>query len=592
MILDVSSSLPRFKPVTFHCGINIFLADTADPAKDGRTRNSSGKTSLVEIIHFLLGAKVEDGSLYRSAALEGAWFYGRFQLAKDIWHVGRRIGDANKIVVREGNAERYGIKLKEDAETEQLWMNVATWRELLGHCYFDLPFPRKNSAFDTPNSPTFRSLLGYFARRHLDGGFVHADRYSENMQKIDAAIALSYLLGLDWQLPQAFVRIADRRRMLAQLLKAAKSDLFEAFIGKASELRPQLVAAEMRADKLRNEVASFRVVESYKRLAAEASERKTDMQRYSRRLTALRENLAALDDNLATESPPSQVDVASMYSAIGIQIPGVSLRRFDDVQRFHASVIENRRTHLQRERDRVVEEIENAEAMLASVGQSRTAILETLDGAGALSDLRDLQKQQSDAEGKARALEQRLKVAQQVESEETQIQIDALQLEKRLQDDLTERQSIVAAVQRRIVELGNLLYEDRDVSLEVDVSGAGPEFRIRIPGDHGGGIHNVETFLLDMTLFLVAGERFGHGRFLIHDSHLFDGVDERQVAKCLVLGRDAAWSAKGQYIVTMNSDQFNKLPKNLWSEGDKYTLATRVTDADEESGLFGMRFET
>ncbi len=42
--------------------------------------------------------------------------------------------------------------------------------------------------------------------------------------------------------------------------------------------------------------------------------------------------------------------------------------------------------------------------------------------------------------------------------------------------------------------------------------------------------------------------------FLLHDGHLFDDVDKRQVAKALQFGADQASSVGYQYIVTMNSD--------------------------------------
>ena len=78
--------------------------------------------------------------------------------------------------------------------------------------------------------------------------------------------------------------------------------------------------------------------------------------------------------------------------------------------------------------------------------------------------------------------------------------------------------------------------------------------------------------------------------FLIHDSHLFDGVDERQVAKALQLGAERAEASGFQYIVTMNSDA---LPTDGFKSGfdiDSYITDTQLTDATETGGLFGIRF--
>ncbi len=56
MIVSIESSLKTFKAVTFHSGLNVLLSDRTADSTDKQTRNSAGKTSLIEVIHFLLGA--------------------------------------------------------------------------------------------------------------------------------------------------------------------------------------------------------------------------------------------------------------------------------------------------------------------------------------------------------------------------------------------------------------------------------------------------------------------------------------------------------------------------------------------------------
>jgi uncharacterized protein YydD (DUF2326 family) len=73
--------------------------------------------------------------------------------------------------------------------------------------------------------------------------------------------------------------------------------------------------------------------------------------------------------------------------------------------------------------------------------------------------------------------------------------------------------------------------------------------------------------------------------FLVHDSHLFDGVDERQVAKALEIGAKITARLGWQYILTMNSDV---VPASFVTED--YIVNPRLTDATETGGLFGVRF--
>ncbi len=78
-------------------------------------------------------------------------------------------------------------------------------------------------------------------------------------------------------------------------------------------------------------------------------------------------------------------------------------------------------------------------------------------------------------------------------------------------------------------------------------------------------------------------------RFLIHDSHLFDGMDSRQIAKALEIGAEQSKEHGFQYIVTMNSDA---VPVEEFSKGfdyNRYVNPVRLSDATETGGLFGVR---
>jgi uncharacterized protein YydD (DUF2326 family) len=88
----------------------------------------------------------------------------------------------------------------------------------------------------------------------------------------------------------------------------------------------------------------------------------------------------------------------------------------------------------------------------------------------------------------------------------------------------------------------------------------------------------------------MVAHRAGRGPdFLVHDSHLFDGVDERQISRALSLARDVSSSEQIQYIATLNSDDLAKAEsRGFNSEG--VIITPRLTDAFESGGLFGFRF--
>ncbi len=69
MIRRFGSDLASFKTLTFKPGLNILLADKSEGANDRQSRNGAGKTSFVELVHFLFGADARKESIFRSDAL-------------------------------------------------------------------------------------------------------------------------------------------------------------------------------------------------------------------------------------------------------------------------------------------------------------------------------------------------------------------------------------------------------------------------------------------------------------------------------------------------------------------------------------------
>ena len=68
-----------------------------------------------------------------------------------------------------------------------------------------------------------------------------------------------------------------------------------------------------------------------------------------------------------------------------------------------------------------------------------------------------------------------------------------------------------------------------------------------------------------------------------NDSHPFDGVDERQIAGALQLGLEATQAKGLEYIVTMNSDIFARVPfLPMAIDSSKFLLETRLSDGGEE----------
>ena len=100
----------------------------------------------------------------------------------------------------------------------------------------------------------------------------------------------------------------------------------------------------------------------------------------------------------------------------------------------------------------------------------------------------------------------------------------------------------------------------------------------------------MEIFCLDLALLKINVSKNRGPGILIHDSHLFDGVDERQIASALFLAATAVKGGGIQYLVTMNTDIFDRLELSKEIDRKDVTLKTRLSDKTLDGGLFGFRF--
>lgn len=93
-----------------------------------------------------------------------------------------------------------------------------------------------------------------------------------------------------------------------------------------------------------------------------------------------------------------------------------------------------------------------------------------------------------------------------------------------------------------------------------------------------------------MLTVLLTKRGLGPG-FLIHDSHLFDGMDSRQIGSALRIGAETSDEYGFQYIVTLNSDTLELPDVHKSFDPTPHIISVHLTDATETGGLFGLRFD-
>ena len=578
MIHSVSASDSRFKTLTFKSGLNILLADQHEQATDTDTRNGVGKTSFIALLHFLLGGNAGKNSIFMGAALAEWRFTLDFELGGSRTTVERSGTNPASFIVSSPLLVQEGTLLTETTP-ESIKQN--DWLALLRKTWFGL---------EGDGGPSVRSLLSYFIRRVDDGGFHDPFKQTYQQTPTDYQTAVSFLLDLDWRLAASWEEVRQQEKTVQALSAALKEGRLGSYtVGSVAKLRTEVTLAENRVESLRSNINEFRVVDSFGDLEREANSISTAIRSLSDENSMDLGLIDQLRSTYEAETPPSAAELTAMYAAAGVQLGDLVVRRFEEVAEFHDSIVQNRARHLSEEVARAEQRVRHREEEKQRFDIRRGELLRILRTGGALSELSGLQEELSREQARLEELRNSYRIADQLAVGKAGVKRARQTLLVELQEDQRERDAQLSEIIRRFEEFSARLYDERVGSLEIGASENGPTFSIAIDAGKSKGINNMQVFCFDLLISEISAQRGVGPGFLVHDSHLFDGVDERQIGRGLALADEVAVLNGFQYIITMNSDDMpTTLPEKF--SVDDHILDVRLTDAAEDGGLFGFRF--
>lgn len=587
MILRVRCNQPTFRTVEFTEGLNIVLAvRTKESTKHG-SRNSIGKSTLIEIINFCLCGKVSPERL-------GAKPVRHWTFTLDLLLGGKpvsisRTPSHDDPVIIEGDTSHWPRQPEKNEETGLNEMTVENWTQVLRHLMVGLPIEETHIT----NTPTFRGVISYFVRKGL-GAYLDPLYNTKIQDRHQVQILNSFLLGLDWEYAREWKLLKDKEEVNRSLKKATESGALEGVAGTLGELKALKVSLAQKAHKQEERLNNFKVHEDYEEIGQRVNELTREMHNLANKNVSDTRLLNSYKASGEEEKPPSPDDLIHLYEEAKVTLPKTVKIRLEQVKEFHIKLIKNRRDFLKSEIDKLAERTKTRRSEIVAKSQEKAELMEILRTHGALKEYTRLQQLHLKTVERLKEVEYGIENLKNYQEGKVKLKKEEADLFLRAEKDLEERQPQVEKAMALFSNNVAFLYEKQKRGtfiIEIDEK----KFLKLYPDIEGaaddGGVAKMRVFCYDVMLAQLWSERKPSPGFLIHDSVILDGVDERQRAFALQLIEREARERGFQYILTLNSDIIPKgdLPPDF--NIDRF-VRLELTDDTDAGSLLGIGFHS
>lgn len=575
----VYANQQTFRKVIFDDDFNGVVAEKSSESTDKDSRNGLGKTLLIKIINFCLGSGVPDD--LKSEMMKDWSFSIDLEVKQTVFEITRHVDEPNNIYIA-GPVEELALIPNVDGTNEY---SLESYKSALGKSIFGLD---AKSLKGKKNAPSFRSLMSYFIRSDSTA-FNDPFAYFARQKTWSRQVHNAYLLGLDWELASKMNAMKTKLDALSDANKAIEEGALNDFGGSLGELETEKITLQSKLDEMQAKLTTFRVHEQYYDIQKEADNATKSIHSLLNTVNLNEKVIEKYTKDLTIEDS-TDLDVEKLYKEVDVHFPAELLRRIQDVKEFHIKATKNRKEYLKTEADRLKREVEETREQISLLTTQKSEHMQVLSSYGALEEFSLLQNEVNLQKAKVKDVESKITRLTEVADTISRLNVELEDMSRSLRRDYSERLPSLSLAIKLFNENSQYLYEQPG-KLSIDTSKSGYKFKVDIKRANSDGVGNMKTFCYDLMNAEVWATVKNRPLPLIHDSKIFDGVDERQVAKALELAYKKSQEFGFQYIFTINSD---KIPYDLFkpefADDFKSKIKVTYTDNGDKGNLLGITF--
>ncbi len=572
-LLKVYSNKKSFKTVEFNkTGLSFIVAEKEQPDSDdhSKTYNGLGKSLLVRIIHFCLGAS-DQSYIDFCKKLSGWEFYLDYEINNKTYTAKRATNESKKIVL---NNKEYTIK---------------KFNEQMGLLCFDIP---KNIEY-----LSFRSLIPFFIRPNKES-YVAYNKPGKTKKDYQTLLYNAFLLGLDVSLVQKKQILKTEKDRITNLETNFKNDsLLKDFFTGNKDASLTLVDLEERIKRLDSDLRDFKVAEDYKDVQLKADKVEKELFSLNNSVILLQNNIENINNSIKLSPDISKERITSIYSESKINFSENVVKTLDELEVFYDKLISNRKRRLLEQQNKMKLELESKNIEIGRLQKEFNALMKYLGEHQALDVFVSLTNKQAELKTER----ENIKKYQELQSE---YRVKARQFEKDFITSTEVTEQYLTKIEPEIVvlrdyyrSLAKIFYPDSVAGITIESNNGENQSRFnidaKIESDASDGINNVKIFCYDLTILFK-----GHNHkidFIFHDSRLFSDTDERQKADMFKTVYQKFLCVNKQYIATVNQNQLDEIKKYMSKEDFEQIITQNrvltLTDKSDKDKLLGIKVD-
>ncbi|MDR0758851.1 MAG: DUF2326 domain-containing protein [Treponema sp.] len=572
-LIRVFANKESFHTVVFNqTGLSFIAAKQKKPGADddGKTYNGVGKSLLVRIINFCLGADARNYTSFCEKLAD--WEFGLdFKV------------NMRDFTVRRSTAEPKKIFLNDEEHSLDKYTSIM--KEL---CFL-IP--------EDMGSLSFRTLIPFFLRPDK-GSYDNCMNPGKNHTDYQTQINNALLIGLDVKLAERKYILRKEQTRLDDLEKNfKKDDLLRDYFSGNKDISLALADIDDQIKKLENDLASFHVAEDYHDIQAEADEIKTNLFDLNNEIVIIQQNIKNIENSLQSTSASSVTisDIEKIYNESNVFFPELVKKTLGDVEAFYESLISSRVRRLSEQKNQMLISLNEKSRRQAGLQKQFDEKMKYLGNYQAIDVFISLGQKSAALKVQKDNLTRYQELQFEYKSRERETKKELLDLVEITENYLNETDAATQKIKEYFRDLAKLFYPNSVSGLKISANEGENQmaFKIepRIESDASDGINKVKIFCYDLSILL---EGKNHSiDFIFHDSRLYDGIDERQKTAMFTILRDVFLNSKKQYIATINQNQLAEIMANLSADDYKTIIEDNIvltlTDDDDSEKLLGIK---